>query len=299
MIVAQLREIRVARAGHLLATFRIVQLPTATATTATERAARRWQTALAARVAATVAGALFAVLLVAPVPRACVEAFGAPSAGVPRFGGLRAGWLRREPAVDTANLQQRLASRGLTATLRAVGTYVTIELPGIREDDMARVLRIVRGPDIVEIRKLETDGALDGPVMFERAEIREAVVTSLLGKAPKVAFMLWGDRARSTHLGPVRVAIVVDHEVRGTAVLWGLFADVMVLDVEGKNLAELAEALDSNTLHGGTMLYAEYVPERDLAPFVWAARVTIALAGGAVAALLALLLPTGAFRGAR
>lgn len=268
-----------------------MRLPIATATIATERAARRRQRALAMRVGLLAAGALFAVFLLAPVPRGFLEAFGAPRAGVARFGGLRTVWLRHEPDVDTENLQQRLATRGLTPTLHALGPYVTIELPGMREDDIARVLRILRGPDSVEIRKLEPDGALDSRVMFDRAQIREAAVTSRLGDGPTVAFMLWmPDGARRPRIGPVRVAVVVDHEVRGTAVLHSLFADLMVLDVEGSNLAELAEALDSTSLHGGTILDTVYVPAIDLAPFAWAARATIALAGGVAAALISLVL---------
>jgi hypothetical protein len=231
------------------------------------------------------AGVVFAVFLAAPVPGWCVEKLGAPRDGIARFGGMRAGWLRHEAEADVADLQRRLEVRGLAATLQARGPFVTIEILSLPERDMARVVRVLRGTGVVEIRELEPDGSLASWVLFERAQMREAIVTSVVTGYPKVVLWLW--RPGSDYLKGKRAAITVDHEVRGTAALYSLFRDVVVFDVDRGDLVELAEALDGGAMHGGTLLYAEHVPPADLAGFEWAARAAIAAMGGAGMALIA------------
>lgn len=132
-------------------------------------------------------------------------------------------------------------------------------------------------------------------MLFDRTQIKEAIVTSMIGDGPHVAFMLWmppGSRS-GPRIPDSRVAITVDHEVRWTAQQWQLFGDVFLFDTDA---ADLAEALNGDPLHGGTIVDLVYVPRADLARFEWAARITVAVTGGAAAALIRFLLSLGAAR---
>jgi hypothetical protein len=277
-----------------------MQLPIATATTATARAARRRRTWRAIRVGLLAAAALFAVLCIAPVPRWCLDLVGAPRAGLARYGGLRVGWLAHEFRADAAHLERRLVARGVSATLRAQGRLVTVDIPDLREVDVPRVLALLRAPDAVEIHALGPDGALDRRALFDRAQIEGAGVTDMIGETPMVAFMLWTtDPERGRRMRGVRVAITVDHQVRWTGELWKLFGDFFVLHPAGGDLAGPAEALDGGALHGGAIASAVLVAPTDLAPFAWAARAMIAIAGGVAGALISVLLSAVSTRSRR
>lgn len=273
-----------------------MNLPIAIATTATERAARRRRPWLAIRAGLLTAGVLLAGLCVAPVPRWCLDAVGAPRGGVERLGGLRARWLAPETAPDAAKLQRRLARRGLTATVHTYGPLVIAEIPGMPEVDTRDALQLLRGP-AVEIHKLGPGGVLDRGVLFDRTQIQSAAVTSMLGDVPRVAFMIWmpPGSTRGPRVPAAQVAITVDHHVRWTAQFWQLAGEVFVLDTDGDRDG-LAEALDDDPLHGGTIVDLAYVSALDLAHFAWAARAAAAITGGVAAALIGLLLSAGSAR---
>jgi hypothetical protein len=268
-----------------------MRLPIAIATTAATRAAGRARNAIAVRAGVLAAGAVLAVFLVAPVPRACVELLGAPRAGMARFGGLRVGWLQREAESDVPRLQQRLASYGLTATMQARGPFVILEMPGLPEHDTRRTLETLQRPGTVELHRINADGTLEGRALFERPQIRAGGVTSAITGEPKVAFWLWTPRSEQPRLlRAVRVAIIVDREVRWTAVAHSLFTDVIVLDVDGSDLDGPGEALDGGALNGGTLLYAVRVSPTGLAPFEWTARAALAALAGVCVALVTRLM---------
>jgi hypothetical protein len=86
------------------------------------------------------------------------------------------------------------------------------------------------------------------------------------------------------------VAIIVDREVRWTAVAHSLFTDVIVLDVDGSDLDGPGEALDGGALNGGTLLYAVRVSPTGLAPFEWTARAALAALAGVCVALVTRLM---------
>jgi len=160
-------------------------------------------------------------------------------------------------------------------------------VPGLPERDTARAIAVMKRPGSVEIYRVNADGTLDGRALFEQPQIREGVVTSIITGEPKVAFWLWTPRSELPKLlRAVRVAITVDREVRWTAVAHSLFTDIVVLDVDGSDLAGPGEALDGGALHGGTLLYAVHVPPTSLAPFEWMARAAMAALGGVCMALI-------------
>lgn len=264
-----------------------MRLPIAIAATASTRAAGRARNAFAARAGVLAAGVVFAVFLVAPVPRACVELLGAPRAGMARFGGLRVGWLRHEADADVPRLRQRLASYGLAATVQALGPLAIVEMPGLPERDTRRTVEMMQRPGTVEIHRINADGTREGRALFERPQMRAGGVTSAITGEPVVAFWLWTPRAEHPRLlRSVRVAIVVDRVVRWTAVASSLFTDVIVLDVDGSDLEGPGEALDGGALNGGTLLYAVRVSPTGLAPFEWTVRAALAALAGVCVALV-------------
>jgi hypothetical protein len=240
------------------------------------------------------AGVICVVFLTYPVPRSCLEAIGAPADGLARFGGLQLRW--RPPAgYPLAWLAHRLEQRAIVATLYEQPGSVVIEVPGARDGDLTWTA--VTGDGRVEVHPLRDNGTIGDDVLFDEANVAEAVVTLQLAPVPVVGMLFHNTPGRTraeldARFAGHRLAVTVDRVIRWTPVFHSaLEGGLMWFTLAPHDAAALAAALYGGILPGGTLLSMTYVPPTDTAQLVWIARAAIVLCGGfANAALVGLCL---------
>jgi hypothetical protein len=239
-----------------------------------------------------------AVFLARAVPRPCLEAIGAPADGLARLGGLQLRWI--PPAgYNVRWLAHRLEQRGIVATLHEQPGTVIIDVPGVRDGDLSWTA--LTGDGRVEVHALRDNGTIGDEVLFDEANVAEAVVTSQLASVPVVAMLFHNTPGRTraeldARFAGHRLAVTVDHVIRWTPMFHSaLEGGLMWFTLDQHDVDALAAALYGEVLPGGRLLRRTYVPPTDITQLVWRARAAMAIGGGFVfAALVGLFLGAAA-----